>query len=93
MLQDYLAAVREQGVDVHVLFLDAKTETLVKRFSETRRRHPLSDGERTLPECIGAERELLRRSRRAPPHRHQRAHPPIARAPGSRISCRLDRAA
>lgn len=50
---------RQQGVDVHVLFLDAKTETLVKRFSETRRLHPLSDGIRTLPECVAHERELL----------------------------------
>ena len=45
--------------DVHVLFLDAQTDTLVKRFSETRRLHPLSDGVRTLPECVSYERELL----------------------------------
>jgi len=45
--------------DIKVLFLDAKTDTLVKRFSETRRRHPLSDGRLTLPECIERERELL----------------------------------
>lgn len=57
--REYLAAVREQGVDVRVLFLEAKTETLVKRFSETRRRHPLSDGELTLPECVAREREIL----------------------------------
>jgi UPF0042 nucleotide-binding protein len=42
-----------------VLFLDAKTETLVKRFSETRRLHPLSDGVLTLTECVAHERELL----------------------------------
>jgi UPF0042 nucleotide-binding protein len=59
MFQDYLAAVREKGVDTRVLFLEAKTETLVKRFSETRRRHPLSDGARTLPECVESEREIL----------------------------------
>jgi UPF0042 nucleotide-binding protein len=46
-------------MDVHLLFLEAKTETLVKRFSETRRRHPLSDAHSTLPECIQAEREML----------------------------------
>ncbi len=45
--------------DIKVLFLDAKTDTLVKRYSETRRRHPLSDGRLTLPECIERERELL----------------------------------
>jgi RNase adapter protein RapZ len=54
-----MADLRGRDVDLRVLFLDAKTETLVKRFSETRRRHPLSDDTRTLPECIQAERELL----------------------------------
>jgi UPF0042 nucleotide-binding protein len=49
----------KQNADIHVLFLDAQTDTLVKRFSETRRMHPLSDGVRTLPECVSYERELL----------------------------------
>ena len=53
-----LAELR-RTVDLRTLFLDAKTETLVKRFSETRRRHPLSDETRTLPECIEIEREML----------------------------------
>ena len=51
--------LKQQGLDVHLLFLDAQTETLVKRFSETRRRHPLSDDMLTLPECVQHERELL----------------------------------
>jgi RNase adapter protein RapZ len=54
-----IAAFRRQGHDVRVLFLEAKADTLIKRFSETRRRHPLSDGRLTLLECIGRERELL----------------------------------
>jgi len=54
-----IAELRQQGLDVRVLFLEAKTEELVKRFSETRRRHPLSDEQRTLPECIQLERERL----------------------------------
>jgi len=66
-LPPLLQKIRQQGVDVHVLFLDAQTETLVKRFSETRRLHPLSDAAslangkqgRTLPECVQHERELL----------------------------------
>jgi RNase adapter protein RapZ len=53
------ADLRQREVDLRVLFLDAKTETLVNRFSETRRRHPLSDDTRTLPECIDTEREML----------------------------------
>lgn len=58
-LPAYLEQLRGKGVVTHVLFLDAKTDTLVKRFSETRRRHPLADEARTLPESIRQERELL----------------------------------
>jgi len=58
-LPPLLQQIKQHGVDVHVLFLDAQTDTLVKRFSETRRLHPLSDGVRTLPECVRHERELL----------------------------------
>ena len=58
-LPGYLSQLKERGIDVHLIFLDAKTDTLVKRFSETRRRHPLADRDRTLPECIEHERELL----------------------------------
>ena len=66
-LPPLLQQIRQHGVDVHVLFLDAQTDTLVKRFSETRRLHPLSDATlqndgkkaRTLPECVSQERELL----------------------------------
>ena len=59
LLPQYIDKLRQQGIDVHLLFLDAKNETLVKRFSETRRLHPLSDGVKTLPECVAVERELL----------------------------------
>ncbi len=58
-LPTWMAELRRRPIDLRVLFLDAKTETLVKRFSETRRRHPLSDDTLTLPECIEAERGLL----------------------------------
>jgi UPF0042 nucleotide-binding protein len=44
---------------VRFLYLDAKTDSLVKRFSETRRRHPFSSGERTLTEAIELERARL----------------------------------
>jgi len=55
----HLSELKSRGVDARLLFLDAKTDTLVKRFSETRRRHPLSDDTLTLPECVARERELL----------------------------------
>ncbi|MEW5903686.1 MAG: RNase adapter RapZ [Pseudomonadota bacterium] len=58
-LPQHIAALKQQGLDVHLLFLDAQIDTLVKRFSETRRMHPLNDGVRTLPECVAQERELL----------------------------------
>ncbi|HET9462478.1 MAG TPA: RNase adapter RapZ [Thiobacillus sp.] len=52
-------ALREQGADLRVVFLEAKTLTLVKRFSETRRRHPLSSDSISLQEAIQLEREML----------------------------------
>jgi UPF0042 nucleotide-binding protein len=58
-LPDAIAVVRATGWSVRFLYLDAKTDTLVKRFSETRRRHPLSSDERTLTEAIEHERALL----------------------------------
>ncbi|MCL4471670.1 MAG: RNase adapter RapZ [Gammaproteobacteria bacterium] len=58
-LPDFIAQLKAQGFDLRLLFLEAKGDTLVKRFSETRRRHPLSSGERTLQECIQLEHELL----------------------------------
>jgi UPF0042 nucleotide-binding protein len=58
-LPQHLHALRGGGTDVKVLFFDAKDATLIQRFSETRRRHPLADGQRTLPESITREREIL----------------------------------
>jgi UPF0042 nucleotide-binding protein len=58
-LREAIAAIRALGWSVRFLYLDAKTDTLVKRFSETRRRHPLSSDERTLTEAIEHERALL----------------------------------
>ncbi len=58
-LPQIIMQIKEQGFDLRLLFLEAKTDTLVKRFSETRRRHPLSNDQRTLQECIQIERGLL----------------------------------
>jgi RNase adapter protein RapZ len=58
-LPDALEAARAEGWVVRFLHLDAKTETLVKRFSETRRRHPFSGDDRTLTEAIEFERGLF----------------------------------
>ena len=58
-LPEQLEAIRRRGIDLRFIFLEAKTDTIIKRFSETRRRHPLHDGVLTLPECIERERRLL----------------------------------
>src|SRR5690349_17555649 len=58
-LPHHLTALRQSGTHVTVLFLQAKDDTLIQRFSETRRRHPLGDENRTLAEAIARERELL----------------------------------
>jgi UPF0042 nucleotide-binding protein len=50
---------RARGNDVQVIFLDADDDSLVRRFSETRRPHPLAGEGRTLPEAIAEERRLL----------------------------------
>lgn len=55
----HMEGLRARGVQIKMIYLDAKDDTLIKRFSETRRRHPLSDGRSTLEECIARERELL----------------------------------
>ena len=47
------------SVDTQILFLDAQDATLIKRFSETRRRHPLSSEITSLAEAIAKERQLL----------------------------------
>jgi len=64
-----LEQLRHEGVAVQVVFLDASTDALVRRFSETRRPHPLStepaqtgqtpDNRRALIDAIELERELL----------------------------------
>jgi UPF0042 nucleotide-binding protein len=63
-----IAALKAQGHDVKVFFLTATTESLITRFSETRRSHPLSHrllpdhnptDRLTLTECIHREREML----------------------------------
>ena len=62
-----LQRLKASGLHLHVVFLDASTNTLVRRFSETRRRHPLSQAEgpqgpearEALIQIIDHERELL----------------------------------
>ena len=67
LIPEQIAKLKKANVDVRLLFLDTQTATLIRRFSESRRPHPLSkpnasshaDMERDLQQAIDLERELL----------------------------------
>jgi RNase adapter protein RapZ len=54
-----IGELRQKGVALTVVFLDCDDETLVRRYSETRRRHPLAGEGGTVPDGIAAERRAL----------------------------------
>jgi UPF0042 nucleotide-binding protein len=58
-LLDALSEVKARGHGVEVLFLEASEESLVRRFHETRRRHPLGDEKGSMLEAIRAERKAM----------------------------------
>ena len=55
--RDHLDKLRRAGHRIEVMFLDAKEEVLLRRFSETRRRHPLTGDD--LPDGIRRDREIM----------------------------------
>ena len=57
---DIKAAIQRQGVDCEVVFLEADDNAITKRFSETRRKHPLTAANVALLEAIQRERVLLK---------------------------------
>ena len=58
-VRNLITGARSTGTDVRVLFLEASDETLLNRFKETRRDHPLIAQAGDLPEAIAMERERL----------------------------------
>ena len=58
-LKDAITQLRERGHEVRVFFLEASDEVLVRRYKETRRRHPLDSEGRDLLQAIQREREQL----------------------------------
>ena len=54
-----LGQLKNKGMPCEIVFLDADDDVLLKRFSETRRKHPLSLDDTPLMEAIKKERELL----------------------------------
>lgn len=59
LLPGKIETLKAAGISINFLFLFSHEETLLKRYSESRRRHPLASAEQTLVEAIRAERTLL----------------------------------
>lgn len=59
-LPSMLSRLATDGIPWELVFLDARDEILLKRFADTRRRHPLSSGGLTLADALAEERRLLR---------------------------------
>ena len=59
VLPEEVQNLSRRGVEVKVIFLDSSNESLLRRYSESRRPHPLATDKRTLIECIEKERSLL----------------------------------
>ena len=62
VLLDSIAEIQSKNFQIRVLFLDCDDETLIRRFTETRRKHPLAS-ERPVRDGIRAERQLLAKIR------------------------------
>lgn len=58
-LPDQLEKLDAKAFSYQILFIDAEDEVLIKRYKETRRKHPLSSDTVSLPEAIKLERTLL----------------------------------
>ncbi|MBS0589649.1 MAG: RNase adapter RapZ [Proteobacteria bacterium] len=57
---EILSALAQQGIEYELIFLDARDDILFKRYSDTRRRHPLSGEGRSLSDAIALERKRLK---------------------------------
>ena len=58
-IPEWLETLKQSGLHCQLLFLTADDKDLIKRFSETRRRHPLTSDTCALPQAIELEREML----------------------------------
>ncbi|MGZ8224009.1 MAG: RNase adapter RapZ, partial [Methylobacter sp.] len=54
-----LSVIRNKGIDCEIIFMQAEEATLLKRYSETRRKHPLTDFNIPLKEALKIEKEML----------------------------------
>ena len=60
LLIDTVEHIKLRGVKCRMLFLEAETQTIINRYKETRRIHPLCGKKRTVEEALELERELMR---------------------------------
>jgi UPF0042 nucleotide-binding protein len=56
---DWMQSLKQSALNCRLLFITAKKSVLIKRFSETRRRHPLTGSDKVLPDAIETEKRLL----------------------------------
>lgn len=56
---DSISLIQSKGISCEVIFMQAEEATLLKRYSETRRKHPLTDSNIPLKEALSIEREML----------------------------------
>ncbi|MBP9743375.1 MAG: RNase adapter RapZ [Burkholderiales bacterium] len=54
-----IASLNQLDITIKIIFLDARIDILIKRFSETRRKHPLANDKKTIGDCIIEEQEIL----------------------------------
>ena len=57
---DIIKLIRARGIECEVLYMQAEEATLLKRYSETRRRHPLTDFNLPLKEALAIEKDMLK---------------------------------
>lgn len=60
LFPESLKFIRSHAIECEVIYMQAEESIILKRYSETRRRHPLTNAERPLREALQIERELLR---------------------------------
>ena len=57
--RDRIQSLREGGIEIEVIYLHADTDTILRRYSETRRKHPLTDEQTSLIDAVHTDRKLL----------------------------------
>jgi RNase adapter protein RapZ len=60
LFPECLQFIRDQAIDCEVIYMQAEESIILKRYSETRRKHPLTTAERPLREALAIERDMLR---------------------------------